>query len=113
MSEDQQPGTDRLEALRSFHEEDPDDPFVRFGLAREHLKRGDTEQALAFFEALAEERPGYTGTYYHLGKLYERLGRPADAKATYRAGVEACQAQGATKDRAELHDALMQLEVEG
>jgi tetratricopeptide (TPR) repeat protein len=105
--------TDRLEALQSFHEEDPDDAFTRFALAREHLKRGHPDEALAHFEALVEEQPGYTGTYYHLGKLYARLGRPEDAKATYRAGVEECEEQGATKDLSELRDALMQAEGVG
>ena len=37
---------------------------------------------------------------------------PEDAKATYRAGVEVCEDQGATKDLSELRDALMQMKVE-
>lgn len=105
--------TDRLEALQQFYEEDPDDPFTRFGLAREHLKHGNTDEALALFEELVEEKPGYTGTYYHLGKLYERLGQPEEAKATYRTGVAECEKQGATKDLSELRDALMQAEGVG
>jgi tetratricopeptide (TPR) repeat protein len=115
MSEEedaQQQGPDRLAALQSFYEEDPDDAFTRFGLAREHLKRGHADEALALFEALAEDEPGYTGTYYHLGKLYERLGRPEEAKATYEAGVEVCEEQGATKDLSELRDALMRMKAE-
>jgi tetratricopeptide (TPR) repeat protein len=104
---------DRLEALQSFYEEDPDDAFTRFALAREHLKRDHGEEALALFEKLAEEKPGYTGTYYHLGKLYERMGRPEEAKETYRAGIAACEEQGATKDLSELRDALMQAEGVG
>lgn len=113
MSEEPSAGTDRLEALQAFYEEDPDDAFTRFGLAREHLKRGNTDEARVLFEELVEEQPGYTGTYYHLGKLYERLSQPADAKATYRAGIAACEEQGAVKDASELRDALMQLSVEG
>lgn len=113
MSTDRSANTDRLEALQAFHEEDPEDPFTRFGLAREHLKDGNTEEALAHFEGLVEEQPGYTGTYYHLGKLYERLGRLDEAKETYRAGVAVCEEQGATKDLAELRDALMQAEGVG
>lgn len=112
MSEDDSQAPDRLAALQSFYEEDPDDAFTRFGLAREHLKRGNADRALTLFEALVEDEPAYTGTYYHLGKLYERLGRPEDAKATYQAGVSVCEEQGATKDLSELRDALMQLKIE-
>ena len=104
--------TDRLDQLRSFYEEDPEDPFTRYALAQEHLKQDNPSRALALFEELVETDPDYVGTYYHLGKLYERLGRPEDAKATYRAGVEVCEDQGATKDLSELRDALMQMEVE-
>ena len=105
--------TDRLAALQSFYEEDPDDAFTCFGLAREHLKRGHTEEALALFEELVDEHPTYTGTYYHLGKLYERLGQPEEAKATYRAGIAVCEREGAVKDLSELRDALMQAEGVG
>jgi len=57
------------------------------------------------------DAPEYTGTYYHLGKLYERLGRRDDALATYRKGVKQAQAQRQTKDLSELQDALMNLEL--
>ena len=78
---------DRLAALLDFHRDDPDDPFTRFALAQEFLKRGDAERAQAFFEGLVRDHPGYVGTYYHLGKLYETLGQDERAAATYRAGV--------------------------
>lgn len=99
---------DRLDQLQQFYEEDPDDAFTRFALAQEHLKRGDTEEALGFFEGLVNTDPDYVGTYYHLGKLYERLGRTDDAIATYEDGIEVAQEQHATKDLSELQDARLQ-----
>jgi len=99
---------DRLDQLQQFYEEDPDDAFTRFALAQEHLKRGDTEEALGFFEDLVNTDPDYVGTYYHLGKLYERLGRTDDAIATYEDGIEVAQEQHATKDLSELQDARLQ-----
>lgn len=99
---------DRLDALLQFHEEDPTDAFTQFAIAQEYLKREAPEQALTFFERLAETNPDYTGTYYHLGKLYQRLGRNDDALTTYRRGIEVARAQRNQKDLSELQDALMQ-----
>ena len=98
---------DRLEALLQFYEDDPDDAFTRYALAQEYLKRGEVQEALAFFEALAEDHPEHTGTYYHLGKLYERLGRAEDAVETYRRGIKVAQERRARKDLSELQDALL------
>lgn len=99
---------DRLDQLLQYYEEDPDDPFTRFALAQEYLKRGDKDEALEIFEGLVDTDPDYVGTYYHLGKLYERLGRTDDAITTYEDGIEAAQEQRERKDLSELKDALMQ-----
>lgn len=100
----------RIDALLQFHEEDPSDPFTRFALAREYLKAGDVERARAFFEGLVADQPAYVGTYYHLGKLYEELGRQEDAVATYRRGIQVAGQQRDAHARAELQDALLKAE---
>lgn len=98
---------DRLDALLQFYEDDPDDAFTQFALAQEYLKRGDTEQALAFFTRLVEQQPDYVGTYYHLGKLQEQLGRSEAAVATYQQGIRVAQGQRDFKNLSELQDALL------
>jgi tetratricopeptide (TPR) repeat protein len=104
---------DRLEQLKSFYEEDPDDPFTRFAMAREYLKRDREERALELFEELVDTDPEYVGTYYHLGKLYERLGRTDDAVDTYARGIEVAREHGSQKDLSELQDAKLQAEGVG
>ncbi len=98
---------DRLKALLTYYAEDPSDAFTRFALAHEYLKRNNTDSALSFFEALVQDMPAYVGTYYHLGKLYEALGRNADAITTYQQGIQVASEQRDTHARAELQDALM------
>jgi len=83
--------TNRLQQLSEFLTEQPNDPFLRYALATEHLKLGHTEEALRYYEGLVTDRPEYLGTYYHLGKLYESLARSDDAIAIYEKGM--CQAQ--------------------
>ena len=99
---------DRLALLLAFYEQDPDDAFTRFAIAQEYRKRGVPEQALVFYEQLVAEQPDYTGTYYHLGKLYEEVGRKDDAVDAYRKGIEIARQQHNLKDLSELQDALLQ-----
>lgn len=77
----------RLEQLYEFLEESPEDPFLHYAISSELLKKGDTDLALTGYQQLIQRFPDYQGTYYHLGKLYERLGRTDDAVTTYEAGM--------------------------
>jgi tetratricopeptide (TPR) repeat protein len=96
----------RLEILRSMVERNPRDSFSRYGLAMEHRNAGDLEAAVREFQALMAADPGYTATYYHLGQTLERLGRPDEARASYRMGIETAARQGNEHARAELQAAL-------
>lgn len=98
---------DRLDQLRAFYEEDPEDPFTRYALAQEHLKHDNESRALALFEELVETDPDYVGTYYHLGKLYERLDRTDEALDAYEQGIGVAREQGAQKALSELQDAKL------
>ncbi len=104
---------DRLSQLLQYYEEDPDDPFVRFALAMEYLKRKRFEEARTFLEGLVVDHPRYVGTYYHLGKLYEREGEREKALETYRKGVAVAMELRDFHARAELQDALMQAQGVG
>jgi|SRR5690606_21436226 len=81
----------RLQQLIEFLKESPSDAFLVYALATEFLKLGHTEDALHHYEALVASHPDYVGTYYHLGKLYEALGRQTDAVVTYEQGMQAAR----------------------
>lgn len=104
---------DRLEKLLEFYDDDPTDNFVRFALAQEYLKHDDTEKALALFEELVDTDPDYVGTYYHLGKLYERLDRKEDALDIYEQGIDVAREQKDQKNLSELQDAKLKAEGVG
>jgi tetratricopeptide (TPR) repeat protein len=78
----------RLEKLLEFIKNEPEDPFLKYALATEYLRLNETDKALAFYEDLVKNHAGYTGTYYHLGKLYEALGRKQEAISTYETGMK-------------------------
>ncbi|GAA4913380.1 tetratricopeptide repeat protein [Mucilaginibacter defluvii] len=77
----------RLQKLLAFFENEPDDEFLKYALATEYLRLNDTGKALAYYEDLVNKHPNYTGTYYHLGKLYEALNRKDDAINIYQTGM--------------------------
>ena len=78
----------RLEKLLEFIKNEPNDPFLKYALATEYLRMNQTDKALDYYEDLVTNHPDYTGTYYHLGKLYEALDRRQDAINTYETGMK-------------------------
>ncbi|WP_129715737.1 tetratricopeptide repeat protein [Pedobacter sp. SYP-B3415] len=80
--------TDRISKLLEFLKSEPNDPFVLYALATEYNSKQDTEKALAYYLQLTRDHADYVGTYYHLGKLYEKSGRTEEALSTYQTGME-------------------------
>eukprot|EP01037_Dinobryon_pediforme_P007143 gene7143-7211_t len=72
---------------------EPEDPFLKYALATEYLRINQTDKALEYYEDLTANHPNYTGTYYHLGKLYEALDRKDDALKTYETGIKITREQ--------------------
>ncbi|CAM3754142.1 tetratricopeptide repeat protein [Mucilaginibacter galii] len=79
--------TDRLHKLLEFLESEPNDEFLQYALATEYLRLNEVDKALQYFENLVANHPNYTGTYYHLGKLYETLQRKDEALKIYQQGM--------------------------
>jgi tetratricopeptide (TPR) repeat protein len=106
---------ERLHKLNDMLVDNPNDSFLLFALAKEFEKQHEPQKALDTFLQLIETNPDYTGTYLHLGKLYEQLGDTANAETIYRQGVGVCEALNAHHDMSELRTALSFLkdEMEG
>ena len=100
---------DRLQLLLDYQKEDPDDPFTSFALAQEYLKRDDLTTARSYLEQLVVASPDYIGTYYHLGKLYERLELVPEAVRIYEKGIDAARAQREFHALSELQSALQKV----
>jgi tetratricopeptide (TPR) repeat protein len=96
----------RLESLKSLVAQNPQDSFLRYGLALEYRNGGDLESAMREFQALMEANPDYSATYFHAGQTLERLGRPEEARAVYERGIEVTTRKGDQHARSELQGAL-------
>ena len=84
----------RLQQLLDFLKNEPDDPFLKYALATEYLSQNDVQKALFYFEDLLKKHPDYVGTYYHAGKLFERLDRKSEAIFVYQRGMEIARKAG-------------------
>lgn len=99
----------RIEQLLSFLQESPDDNFLTHALALEYVKAGDDDAALRQFQSNRERNPGYIATYYHLGKLYERLNQTKQAIETYSKGMEEAKNAGDSHAFSELRSVYEEL----
>jgi tetratricopeptide (TPR) repeat protein len=81
----------RLAKLLEFLESDPNDSFILYALATEYNSLNDTNNAFNYYLKLVAEHPDYVGTYYHLGKLYEKEGQKEAAITIYQKGMAAAR----------------------
>jgi Tfp pilus assembly protein PilF len=100
---------ERIEKLKEFLRQDPGDAFSKHALALEYIKIGDETAARRLFEEILERDPGYTGSYYHLGRLLERGGETALAIDWYVKGMQAAKAAGETRTYNELRAAYEEI----
>lgn len=100
---------DRIEQLKKFIEQNPSDSFLKHALALEYIKLGDDETARGLFEELLANNPGYVGSYYHLGKLFERNGNEQKAIEWYEKGMHIAKEKGEQHAFGELRGAWEEL----
>jgi tetratricopeptide (TPR) repeat protein len=103
--------TNRLEILRQMLEQDPKNSFARYGLAMEYAAAGTLEQAVAEYQTLIGNDPGYVAAYFHGGQALEKLGKLEEARAIYVHGLAAASAKGDGHTRSEIQAALDLLPV--
>lgn len=78
----------RLAKLLEFLESEPDDSFILYALATEYNALNDIENAFMYYLKLVNNHPNYVGTYYHLGKLYEKQDQKDKAIEIYQKGMQ-------------------------
>ncbi len=100
----------RLETIKRMLEEDPNNSFLRYGLAMEHRNAGELEAAAAEFRKVIAANPDYVAAYFHGGQVLERLARVEEARALYQSGIEASLRTGDAHARSELEAALSLLD---
>ena len=99
----------RIDLLKGFLDENPDDSFSRYALALEYVKLQEFANARREFETVQEKDPDYLATYYQLGQLYMKLGLGHEAEKAFRTGIAVAIKQRDDHTRSELEAALESL----
>ncbi len=96
----------RKQQIEEMLAEDPNDPFLRYGLAMEHVSAGDDAAAASCLQDLIAVAPDYVPAYQQLGQTLLRQGRSAEARQAWSQGVQAAQKAGNQHARDEMQGFL-------
>ena len=99
----------RIDVIKKIAEQQPNDPFPRYGLAMEYKNAGMAEEAHATFTELETRWPEYVASYLIHGNLLASIHKLADARDIYTKGIAAARKKGDGHSLGELESALQNL----
>ena len=102
--------SERLEKLQKMLEREPNDTFLLYGIALEHKKLNDPQNALKFLDKVIEIDRGYCYAYHQKGLTYESLGDTEAAKKAYQDGINAAREKGDAHAQGEIEQALQMIQ---
>ncbi len=103
--------TDRLNSLLQMYEQQPNDSFIKFAIAKEYENAENISEALKYYNDLKHHDPDYVGLYYHLAKLYEVMDNESEAMVIYNQGIEVAKKLKDFHALSELNSARTNLEM--
>lgn len=96
----------RIELLSETLAADPENAFVRYGLALELSNAGRAPEAWDHFNYLLTHHPDYAATYYQAGVFLTKQGRREEAATVFSRGIEVTGRLGNSHAQSELQAAL-------
>jgi thioredoxin-like negative regulator of GroEL len=87
-------GKSRKQQLEELLALDPDDPFLRYGVAMEYASEGNDEEAARRLRELLRVAPTYVPAYQQAAQILLRLGHDEEAKQVLAVGVQQAQQAG-------------------
>jgi Tfp pilus assembly protein PilF len=95
---------DRLQLLRDFIDEEPENPFNYYALALE-LREKDPKEAEKLFDHLLENHPDYLPVYFPSAHFFTEHDQIAKAREIFEKGIELAIRQNEEKAHKELKNA--------
>lgn len=91
--------------------DEPGDTFLRYSLAMEFTKEGDSQRGLELLEALTNEDPPYVPAFFMSAQQLVRLQRVDEARGFLRSGIEEARRQGDSHAAGEMSEFLASLGI--
>ncbi len=95
---------DRIEQIKQFTKEEPENPFNWYALALEY-REIDPETAESLFNKLLESHKGYLPTYFPAAHFFAEKGLIPKAKAIFLTGIALATENQESKAEKELKNA--------
>jgi tetratricopeptide (TPR) repeat protein len=77
----------RKQQLEEMLADDPNDAFLRYGLAMEYAGEGSDAKALDYLQKMGADKIDYVPAYLQAGQILMRLDRLDEARATFKEGI--------------------------
>ena len=101
----------RKKNILKMLESEPDDVFLNYALAIEHLNSISTlSQAAEQLKKVLRLDPQYVAAFYQLGKVYEATGNIPEALRYFNEGLTVAESKKDKKAAGEFRDAIFLLE---
>lgn len=102
-------GGTRREKLEAMLRDEPNDEFLRYGLAGEYASEGRTEEAVALYRGLMTGQPPHVPSFFRCAQLFVGEDRIEEARALLRDGIETARQQGNAHAAGEMAELLASL----
>jgi thioredoxin-like negative regulator of GroEL len=99
----------RREKLETMLANEPEDQFLRYALAMELDKAGETEKGLDLFSGLTRGDPPHVSAFFMAGQMLARVSRVDEARSFLRDGIEEARRQGDSHAAGEMSEFLTSL----
>lgn len=96
----------RLQTLLKMAADKPEDVFLKYAIALEHVSLNDYEAAEKTFEWLVSKHPNYLPTYYQYGQLLDAREQKEKALKIYTEGIALAATLRDYKTARELQQAM-------
>jgi Tfp pilus assembly protein PilF len=84
----------RKQQIEEMLVEEPNDPFLRYGLAMECASAGNPTTAVKHLQDLIALAPDYVPAYVQAGQMLARLDREDEARTVFRTGIDVARQKG-------------------